>query len=193
MKNNWLVISVIVALTVATLFFWEAPPKLLLPDPNIDEREHYPYAVLKNAHSRHFDDSGNLSYEFVADTLKYFRRDFSVVSEDDYTLLDAPVLTLYTDDLPWYISAQSGTLSQAGELLTLRDNVRIWQQDKGNQITELNTSVLEIEPIQKMVRTQEEVRITSPQGEIEARGMIVDLETQHIQLLERVRGIHEPI
>lgn len=193
MKNNWLVISVIVALTVATLFFWESPPKLLLPDPAVEERERYPYAVLNDVHSRHYDDSGELSYEFVAAKLRYFRRDFSALSEDDYTMLDSPVLTLYTDDLPWYVSAESGKLTEKGELLTLKDNVRIWQQDDNEQITELNTSALEIQPIKKIVRTEEEVRITSPQGHIEARGMVVDLVTQHIQLLERVRGFHEPI
>lgn len=193
MKNNWLVISVIIALTVATLFFWESPPKLLLPDPAVEERERYPYAILDDVQSRHFDDEGDLSYEFVAAKLKYFRRDFSAFSDDDFTILETPVLTLYTDDLPWYVSAESGKLTQAGELLTLKDNVRIWQQGENEQITELNTTVLEIQPIKKIIRTEEEVRITSPQGQIEARGMVVDLETQHIQLLERVRGFHEPI
>lgn len=193
MKNNWLAISIIVALTVTTVVFWESPPRLLLPDPEFEDRERYPYAVLKDTHSRHFDEAGKLSYEFVADTLRHFRQDFNAVGDDDYTVLDVPVLTLYTDDLPWYISAQSGTLSQAGELLILRDNVRIWQQDESENVTELTTSVLEIQPTQKMVSTQEDVRITSPQGQVEARGMTVDLETKHIQLLERVRGVHEPI
>lgn len=193
MKNNWLVISIIVALTVATLFFWESPPKLLRPGPELQEPERYPYAVLSDAHSRHFDDNGKLSYEFVAETLKHFRRDFGQLSEEDYTILDAPVLTLYTDDLPWYISAEQGKLTETGELLTLTNNVRIWQQENSENITELNTSVLEIQPTKKIVRTEEDVHISSPQGKLQARGMIVDLETKHIQLLKRVRGTHEPI
>lgn len=193
MKNNWLVISVIIGLTVATLFFWESPPKLLLPGPELGDPQRFPYAVISDAHSRHFDDDGKLSYEFVAATLRHFRRDFSALSQDDYTTLDEPVLTLYTDDLPWYITAERGKLTDAGGLLTLTNNVRIWQQNENEQITELNTSVLEIEPMNKLVRTQEEVRIRSPQGQIEAKGMIVNLDTQHIQLLERVRGFHEPI
>lgn len=193
MKNNWLVISVVAALAVATLFFWETPPKLLLPGPPAVEQERFPYAVLADAHSRHFDEAGKLSYEFVAATIKHFRQDFNELRDVDYTTLESPVLTLYTNDSPWYVSASNGTLTQGGALLTLRDNVRIWQESADAQVTELNTSVLEIQPQEKIVRTEQDVLITSPQGRIEARGMIVDLETQNIQLLERVRGIHEPI
>lgn len=193
MKNNWLVISVVAALTVATLFFWETPPKLLLPDPLSDEAQRFPYAVLDNAHSRHFDEAGELSYEFFAITLRHFRRDLSELSDEDYATLEAPVLTLYTEELPWYISAETGTLTDAGGLLTLNDNVRIWQEGEAQQTTELNTSVLHIYPSEKIVRTDEEVLITSPQGKLEARGMVVDLATKNIKLLERVRGIHEPI
>ena len=193
MKNNWLVISLIVALTVATVFFWDSPPKILLPDEAPPEQKRFAYAVLDDARSRHFDDNGTLSYEFFASTLKHFRSDFSSISENDYTTLDNPVLTLYTDDLPWYISAESGKLTEAGELLTLKSKVRIWQEKDSSTLTELNTSTLEIHPMKKIVRTQDEVLIKSPQGQLEARGMVVDLNTQNIKLLERVRGFHEPI
>lgn len=193
MKNNWVVISIVVALTVATLLFWDSPPEMLLPDPPASEQERFPYAVLSDAHSRHFNEDGELSYEFVATTLKHFRRDFSELTNLDYATLEAPVLTLYTDDLPWYISAENGTLTDSGDLLTLSNNVRIWQEDENAQTTELNTSALQIYPMQKIVRTDQEVSITSPQGRLQARGMIVDLTTENIQLLERVRGVHEPI
>jgi lipopolysaccharide export system protein LptC len=193
MKNNWLVISVIVVLTLATLYFWDSPPKMLLPGPLFDESKRFPYAIINDAHSQHFDDNGQLSYEFVAITLKHFRRDFGVFRKDDYTELEAPALTLFTEDQPWYITAEMGKLTEKGELLVLTDKVRIWQQNQPEGVTELTTNTLEIQLTKKQVKTADDVQIRLPQGQFEARGMIIDLATKNIQLLERVRGIHEPI
>lgn len=192
-RHNWVYISLAAALVVAAILLWDAPPQMLIPFGDKQDPAEFPYAVIEDARSRHFDSEGKLSYEFVANTLRHFRLDLSKVSEGDFTSLEAPQLTLYTDDAPWYVTADNGELSERGTLLTLWPNVRIWQEDNPSEVTELTTTRLEIRPQQKMISTAEEVSITSPMGKVEARGMTVDLDNQRIQLLNRVRGYHEPI
>jgi lipopolysaccharide export system protein LptC len=194
MKHNWLYLTLVIALIAVVVAVWEAPPKLLIPFGEQAARDRlFPYAVIDQAHSRHFDPDGHLSYEFVANTLRHFRLDLTRVSEGDFTSLEAPQLTLHTEDVPWYATADSGELSEHGTLLTLWPNVRIWQKDEAEQVTELTTSRLEIRPRDKTISTDAEVLISSAQGRLEAQGLKVDLVNKRIHLLNRVRGQHEPI
>lgn len=193
MKHNWIYISLVATLVISVVVLWETPPRILIPFGAEGEGARFPYAVIENAHSKHFDPDGNLSYEFVASTLRHFRLDLSRVSEGDYTSLESPKLTLYTDGQPWYVTADHGELGERGTLLTLWPNVRIWQEENAGQITELMTTRLEIRPGEKVVSTDAEVKISSPQGRLDALGMRVDLENKRIELLNRVRGYHEPI
>lgn len=193
MKHNWIYISLAAALVVAVILLWDAPPQMLIPFGDKQDPAQFPYAVIEDARSRHFDSEGKLSYEFVTNTLRHFRLDLSRVSEGDFTSLESPRLTLYTDETPWYVTADHGKLTERGTRLTLWPNVRIWQEESANNVTELTTSRLEIRPQLKEVSTTAEVTITSTTGKIEAQGMTVDLKNQRIQLLNRVRGYHEPI
>lgn len=194
MRNNWLYIAVIVGLVAATVFLWETPPQNLIP--LLDDRvepDIAPYAVIENAHSRHFDTEGTLSYEFLAKTLNHYRIDLGTVSEGDFTSLDEPQLTLFADERVWYVTAEKGRLTNFGDVLTLWSNVRIWQAQIDEDNMELRTQKLVIMPRDKIVRTEEAVNITSTQGTLNAIGMIVNLNTEAIQLLQQVRGHHEPI
>ena len=195
MKNNWVVIAIILALVAATIFVWEKPPQSLLPLSGEEgpKRSVFPYAVIKDAHTLHFDEHGQLSYEFFAQTLNHFRRTQGESSENDFTTLSKPEFTLYSGDDIWYVTAEEGHVSQQGSMLKLRVNVKVRHPQDTQGETELLTSELIILPNEKVVKTDAEVKIISPQGVIEAVGMTVDLNTQKMQLLNRVRGIHEPI
>ncbi len=194
MKNNWFYIAVIIALVAATVVLWETPPQELIPLlDNEAEPELIPYAVIENAHSRHYDQEGALSYEFLAGVLNHYRLDMSTISEGDFTSMEAPQLTLFAEGNTWYITADKGKVTEFGAVLTLWENVRIWQPDLDNDNVELTTQKLEIRPRDKTVRTDQPVRISSGQGTLEAVGMTVNLNSETIHLLQRVRGYHEPI
>lgn len=194
MKHNWFYLSLVVALIAAVVVVWETPPKMLIPfGESADKDQLFPYAVIEEARSTHFDPDGELSYEFVAATLRHFRLDLARVSDGDFTSLERPHLTLHNRESPWYATADSGELSERGTLLTLWPNVRIWQEGGPDLVTELTTSRLEIRPRDKTISTEAEVVITSPQGRLEAQGIRVDLANKRIQLLNRVRGYHEPV
>ncbi len=193
MKNNWLYIAIIAGLVGVALLMWETPPQSLL-SPGDDPGGGGPqtYAVIEQAHSRHYDAEGRISYEFVARTLYHFRYDLARVSEGDYTTLDHPQLTLYAGDRLWYLTAERGQVTEFGAVLTLRGQVRIWRPDEDNEV-ELTTSKLIVRPHAKTAETDVEVKLQSPQGALEAIGMNVDLNTQQIKLNQSVRGYHEPI
>lgn len=194
MKNNWLYIALIVGLASALLYFWDQPPKLLLPDEEaFDEAKLIPYAVIDQAHSRHFNEQGALSYEFSTRTLKHFRLDLSEISSGDFTTLDQPVLRLYAGEEVWFVSAGQGRVTEQGQVLKLAQSVRVWQEKTDDNILELNTTELLIYPNKKMIQTDQLVTIRSVRGAIEGRGMVVDLAEKKIQLKSKVRGTHEPI
>lgn len=194
MKNNWLYISLVMALAVAAVFIWESPPRLLLPDEGpVDESQLIPYAVIDAAHSRHFDRDGLLSYEFSATTLKHFRLDLAKISEGDFTTLESPLFTLYADGNAWFVSAKIGRLTAQSTQLKLLRDVRVWREKDDGLVLELTTQELWIYPDDKMVKTDGRVMIRSPQGSLQATGMVVNLADKHIQLLSDVRGLHEPI
>lgn len=180
---------------MVTVFFWESPPQILTPKHKATEdKALIPYAIIIDAHTQHFDDKGVLSYQFTSQKLQHFRVNLSEISPGDYTTLDAPKLTLYTQDGPWFITAELGKATDNGNTLTLWNNVQIWQSNDGNkQTTELKTDQLIIEPLNKTVKTASKVNITSAQGQLESIGMNINLNTKRIELLNKVRGHHEPI
>lgn len=194
MKNNGIYIGIVIVLTIFALQFWDSAPKLLnTPESVSTQYKKFPYAMIENAHSKHFDQQGLLSYEFIAKKLRHFRSSLDTISADDYTLMDTLQVTLHTEDSQWFVSADEGTITDAGNTLTLQSNVRIWQPMKSDGITELTTTQLVLHPNQKIVTTEEPVKISAPQGQINAVGMTVDLNTKNIQLKNNVRGYHEPI
>ncbi len=194
MKSNWVYIALIAVLIVIATQFWDTTPKLLAPESGeSSETKIFPYAMIENPHSKHFDTEGNLSYEFVAKKLRHFRVKLDTISPGDYTLLDAIEVTLHTPKSTWFVSADEGRLSDAGNVLTLKSNVRIWRPLDDGGTTELLTTELKILPNEKWVSTDEAVSLRAPQSHLEAVGMKVDLNTKHIQLLDNVRGSHEPI
>lgn len=195
MKNNWFYISLICGLCLAVLYFWESPSQILKSWKISSTTDtHTPYSIISKAKTQHFDKGGKLSYEFFTETLKHFRLDLSKISEDDYTALESPKLTLYTNDGPWYVTALEGKATDNGNILTLWKNVKIWQNaEQNDQQIELLTDELVIEPVRKRIHTGSQVIIRSVQGQLEARGMEVNLLTRKIKLLNQVKGRHEPI
>lgn len=194
--KNWVYISLICVITMTVVLLWDSRPELLNPLAKVDSPfERFPYAVLHDARTSHFDENGQLSYEFDAVTLKHFRADTQNTSDEDYMLITAPKLTLYGEPEPWFVTAKQGKVMAHGERLILWDDVEVWQTEKdaATITTKLSTESIDIFPHQKRISTDAHVHIESPNGTIDADGLEVDMITQRIKLLANVRGQHEPI
>lgn len=199
MKNGFY-ITLICVITVGIVVLWDTRPELLNPlaSNKPEPVERFPYAVLHDARTSHFDESGMLSYVFDAVTLKHFRADVGHSSDADHMLITAPKLTLYGDKNPWHLTAKQGKVSEKGNKLELWDDVVVWQKSdqksqlKGARI-ELKTEEIAIFPEQKRLFTEAHVHIASPTGTLKADGLEVNMKTQRIKLLANVRGQHVPI
>lgn len=194
--KNWVYISLICVITMTVVLLWDSRPELLNPLAKVESPfERFPYAVLHDARTSHFDETGKLSYEFDAVTLKHFRADTQSTSDEDYMLITAPKLTLYGEPNPWFVTAKQGKIMAHGEKLTLWDDVEVWQTDNNDTTitTKLSTESIDIFPHQKRISTDAHVHIESANGTINADGLEVDMISQRIKLLANVRGQHEPI
>jgi len=84
-------------------------------------------------------------------------------ADDGSSVLDDPVLTLFTEDgPPWVIRSRTGWVSQTGDRVILRGNVRV---DRGGtrelRPVRLRTAELNVRPREDYAETDKPVKITS--------------------------------
>lgn len=192
-KQNSLSIILVAGLVALALALWDTDPSSLIPSAFDAQTEHFPYAKLQDARTQHFDQSGQLSYEFFAREMLHYRKNANLTQEDDFTTMAQPELTLYTEGQPWRVLAKNGRITEFGAKLTLSGEVTIWQTQDNGDTTKLMTERLVLYPQSKRIDTEQAVEIRSPLGTMTAVGMEVNLETRNIKLLEQVRGRYEPI
>lgn len=153
-------------------------PSSLNPEQTID-------FFSSNSLTTQFDAEGKLHYILHADLIEH-------IEQSDITLLDKPDLQLYRgQQLPWYISGDSGELSAGGEVLDLRDNVRVEHTDEQQRPFLLTSSQMYYVFDDDYAHTQVPVRIDSHQGVTTATGMQAYLEQGQVHLPSRVRGRYE--
>lgn len=192
-KQNSLSIILVAGLVALALALWDTDPSSLIPKAFDTQTEHFPYAKLQDARTQHFDQSGQLSYEFFSREMLHYRKNANLTQEDDFTTMTQPELTLYTEGQPWRVLAKNGRITEFGAKLTLSGEVTIWQTQDNGDTTKLITERLVLYPQSKRIDTEQAVEIRSPLGTMTAIGMEVNLETRNIKLLEQVRGHYEPI
>ncbi len=138
-----------------------------------------------NSLTTQFNPEGRLQHILHADLVEH-------IEQTDITLLTRPVLELYRgEELPWYISGERGELSPGGEVLDLRDNVRVEHTDRQQRPVLLTTSQMYYVFAEDLAHTAEDVRIDSQQGVTTATGMRTYLEQGLMQLNSKVRGRYE--
>lgn len=194
MIKNWLAPLAIIALTILLLMFWDTPPQNFLnPEPEIQAKAKYPANILQNTVNREYDEQGQLKSVFEAKESRYFQVNRKRRTHKDYAELTEPTLTLHSADAPpWRITADEGRAEKNGDIIHLWGKVHIWQKDKLGQISELTTPYLTVKPKRQYAETDKPVMIVSAGSTTKAVGMKAFLQRDKIQLLSKVRGIHEP-
>lgn len=197
MKKSSLYLAFILFSVALVIYFWESPESLLdrFANKNISGKRP-PYAIVHLASSKHFDNSGQLDYTFKADTLKYFRdevQDEGKINLQNYTEIERPRLIIYHDGQPWLLEAAFGKFTEDNRHLLLWENVVVSNMVDVEKQTIVKTEKLEIKPEEKYAYTQEPVKISSPNGEISAKGMIANFTEKQITLLSEVQGQHDPV
>lgn len=194
--RNWFYLAMVVVLTAAVVVVWEKSPDILLPDAREPVLQAQLFSIIRQAQAQRFGDEGELSYAFTADELRHFRHQMESVSPEDYTVIEEPRITLYTENPPWHMRASEGLLTDGGTTLTLTDDVHVWQVDKNDpskNLSELSTDRIVVKPNEKTAQTDAPVTIVTPMGTISAIGMRADLRNQHIEFLSEVQGSYEAL
>lgn len=194
MIKNWLAPVCIVLLTAVFVVLWDSPPaNFFTPAAPIPAQAQHATNILHNATSRRYDANGQLSSVFVAKETHYYQINPKRQTTRDYADVMEPQLTLHSsDNPPWTVVAATGKASDNGNLIQLWENVELRQTDAQGQKSELLTPYLLVKPDQQYAETDKPVMITSPGNVTHAVGMKAYLQTDVIQLLAKVRSIHEP-
>lgn len=127
-----------------------------------------------------FDEDGRQTQTFEAERLTHF-------ADDNHSELAAPRFHIYTKkNVIWDGAATSGTLLGDSEI-RLRENVVITER---NGTMQLSTSQLNYFPQQQKVDSAVAVTMKRASDTTTAVGMRADLNTNRVELLTRVEGLH---
>lgn len=179
-RFNLLIVIALLLLFIAT---WESG-QTPIPGLSSDEEElEIPDSYIDGASSQHFDETGKLIYKLDAVRAEH-------LPDSDLTQLINPHLSYHKTAPPWYASAKRGSILPDGETINLSDNVVLHREEGA---TQLHTSYLTLQANAKIAETDRAVRLQSIDGETNAVGMQVFLETDRFKLHSDVVGRYEQI
>jgi LPS export ABC transporter protein LptC len=192
-------------LVTASLALWLTSSKNIQEKINsiLDENPtiaSYPISYLNNTQTQQYNQQGLLSYTLNAKTISQFEVDN--ISTPDL-IIDQPYLTIYDDNadnkqkshnkpiirsviITSTVSADIAEGFDSNDKLTLIGNVVVKQILENGEPSELQTSILYLEPSRRYAQTDKPVIITDARGTINATGMKIFFDEQRIELLSKV-------
>lgn len=177
MKHLFSLSIVIAALIFLGSQFWEnkTTNKLLEgSDP------HYVDVFIRDFVITNMDKDGNPAYTLKAQLLEHY-------NDNDYAIIEKPVIQLTQEGRSWLISANRGELDDANQRITLRGKVVLQQQEK-DQPVRLETEHLEIDSRQQIAKSMQTVHIFQQEFNLQSEGMILNNATGQLELLNSVKG-----
>ena len=165
----------------------------VLENSGISSREIEAYS--EGINSILYNENGSISYTLRADN--------QILYKDGDTRIEKPMIRLFQDSIPrWNIIANEGQVllvlpKKSSELekknLTLSGNVEIQGLDKfGNKII-ISTELLEIDPVNEILKTDRRVNYESSNIHHSSVGMFANLSENRISFVKDIRGFYEKI
>lgn len=173
------------AAVVLLLFLWSyletgSPPTLI----SSQTGEVNPSYYLINAKSTQFNKQGALDMTMKSDKIEHDPKNASA-------RLRHPRIALYGDGvLTWTVRANTGIAYELDSRIDLKQRVII---ASGDNQTVVKTPYLELYPDEKRAQTDKPVNMRSPTGFTRSIGLKANMQTQHVQLLDQVRGQYNAI
>jgi lipopolysaccharide export system protein LptC len=198
MIRNLVSLLIITGLTLAFLLFWGSSPEELLgietKKSQLQAEARHPTNIIFNHSSQHYDENGSLSYIFTSEEVRHFQINRKRQSDKDFTEITKPELIMYRENgPPWEVQADKGHTTKQGSVITMIDNVKIWQTNTAGMKSELTTSKLTVMPDKQYAKTDKPVKLVAPDSVTRAIGMQAHLKEDQIKLLSRVRGLYEAL
>ena len=170
--------------TIAVATWWrletESPDRSPRPLP-----AHRPDYIVDRFHAQQMDADGELHRQLEAVELRHF-------PDDGSSELDEPTLTVFTEEgPPWVVRADTGWLSEDGELLRLRGGVVVRRAaGPSNRPVRIETEALRVRPRREYAETDLPASLESAQSSVESVGLRAWFgESLRIQLLGRSQAL----
>ena len=194
MPRHWLSLAIFAALTLLVVMLWESPPAGLLgaADTPREPADTYPSIYLSDVEVIQYNEQGTVSYNFTATQLDHFQLNPRRQTARDYTDITAPYFIFHNPQgPPRYLQARQGHADAGGRTITLTEDVRVWQEQNNRVLSELTTPKLVVKPDDQYAETDKPVKITGADSRVNAVGMKAHFGQDRVELLSRVRGVHE--
>lgn len=193
MPRHWLTISVLIGLVAVVILLLDSTPEVLQPSPRANQEDALLTGYLTGVNTTQYGTSGAVEYKFTADRMSHFQPEPDSVSPEDYTIINQPFFTFFQGDKsPWYIQARQGRTTQLGQLVVLKDNVRVWRESGVQEPVLVTTSELRIRPESQLVETDNFVTITHPRVVSQGGGMRADLIQETFSIFSEGSTVYEP-
>jgi len=109
------------------------------------------------------------------------------------SLFEQPIYTLYLENgEPWQVSAEEAVLYENNRI-KLDKNVKIINLQSNNFVKQITTEFIEINLQDKTLASDQSVKITGIEYEIQSLGIFGDLSTQQYELKEHVQTTFNPV
>lgn len=142
-----------------------------------------PDYLLSSSISKQYNEDGLLTLSVNAQSIVHS-------PENKSAKMRQPYFEVYENNqLIWTITADHGTVSDQGNRIELEQRIVIASEDKS---TSLKTPALTLLTDQKIMKTEKNVTLTSPNGFSRSVGMEAKLESEDIHLMKQVVGQYEP-
>ncbi|GAA5194434.1 LPS export ABC transporter periplasmic protein LptC [Ferrimonas gelatinilytica] len=154
-------------------------------DQTVLSPETEPDFIARSLRTRAYDSSGRLNAEIAADQMQHFQ-------DDALTEFARPVYLLYPEggDGVWKIQSEAGQLQQNRYLL-LEQEVVVTAIEPGEPLQTIHTDQLALDLETMVMTTESMIRAEGNTFTLQARGLWADLNTNRIELKDRVSATYE--
>lgn len=150
-----------------------------------------PDFFVRNARITEFGPEGDLESVLLSDEISHFPHNgiITMKSPDMLSYNGDPAVT---GKQPWHTTSDNGRILSDGETVELIKNVVMIQNDaQGNPAQRVDTDFMTVYSGQDFAESDLPVRLTTPTSVVNAVGMRAFYKRDFIQLISRVRSIHE--
>lgn len=151
------------------------------------QQSHDPDYYMEDFTTLTMDDHGKPKNKLHAVYMAHY-------AEDDTSELLKPEMDIYRHNKPpLHISADKGWVTSANNVVLLRDNVRLWEDnDAGERVLQVDTNRVRVLIKEQYAETDERAKIVSGRATIIGTGMRAYLKESRLDVIHHERTVIEP-
>ncbi|MDA3868467.1 MAG: LPS export ABC transporter periplasmic protein LptC [Gammaproteobacteria bacterium] len=172
---------------IAALIFWGSQTweRSVSIDTMKDSDPHYIDVFIRDFTITIMNEEGRPGHTLKARLLEHY-------NDDDFAIMNKPVLELLQNEHRWTIVAQRGEIADNNQHISLRDEVIIEQRDVPEPIR-LETAQLDIDLRRQIATSCRPVNITQRDFQVKSQGLILDNISGQLEFLNHVEGRYEQL